>query len=383
MDRMVPALLALALVTAGCAVRQPQTYRLVEQGKASVLIPPGVVSPDLPRRVFTADIPPGRSKCAADQGAVETRPRGKNVRLTVDRDALIHQAPGWLSQWTASAESRDCVAAGQGLRLGSRIVESLPLDPSAAYRLLYASGARTGYVDLGPEIRLQVNSPVLREGTPADAPIMESSRVTGSSNSMNLTVEGKSSANLLGFETAWYAVRPKPMPNAIGYEIVPISAEKHVGGTTEAEAGPVRNYFQFAPQAAFYRLFYKTDQGTTKIVIAGAATRAELDRAAPALDSDPDACRKFGAGMCVVLPQHVAANPDVVVMVNGREVALPVGASVRSAIQAGGEKDPPRVLAQLSVRRLYRGKLVPVEFDRTSQEILGLILFGGEEISWQ
>jgi len=70
-------------------------------------------------------------------------------------------------------------------------------------------------------------------------------------------------------------------------------------------------------------------------------------------------------------------------MVNGREVTLPVGASVRSAIQAGGEKDPPRVLAQLSVRRLYRGKLVPVEFDRTSQEILGLILFGGEEISWQ
>jgi len=114
-----------------------------------------------------------------------------------------------------------------------------------------------------------------------------------------------------------------------------------------------------------------------------AATRAELDGAAQSLDSDPDACQKFGAGMCVVLPQHVAANPDVVAMVNGREVALPVGATVRSAVQAGGEKDPQRVLAQLHVRRLYGGKLVAVEFDRASQDIFGLTLLGGEEISWQ
>ncbi|SPE38301.1 conserved hypothetical protein [Candidatus Sulfopaludibacter sp. SbA6] len=375
MDRSAPALLALLLVNAGCVVRRPQTYRLVEQAKSSVLIPPGVASPDVPRRVFTADIPAGRGKCAADRGTVEMRPRGKRVRLTVDREALIRQAPGWLSHWTAATESRDCIAAGQGLRLGIRIIESLPLDPSAAYRLLYASGARTGYVDLGPEIRLQVNSPVLREGTPADAPAVESSKISG------LTVEVKTSANLLGFEIAWYAVRPKP--NAIGYEIVPISAERHVGGTAEAEAGPAYNYFQFSPQAAFCRLFYKADQGTTRIVVAGAATRAELDGAAQSLDSDPDACQKFGAGMCVVLPQHVAANPDVVAMVNGREVALPVGATVRSAVQAGGEKDPQRVLAQLHVRRLYGGKLVAVEFDRASQDIFGLTLLGGEEISWQ
>jgi len=151
----------------------------------------------------------------------------------------------------------------------------------------------------------------------------------------------------------------------------------------EAEAGPANNYFQFSPQAAFYRLFYKTDRGTTRIVVAGAATRAELDGAAQSLDSDPDACGKFGAGMCVVLPQHVAANPDVVAMVNGHEVALPVGATIRGAIQAAGENDPPRVLAQLHVRRLYGGKPVAVEFDRASQDILGLILFGGEEISWQ
>lgn len=375
MKRTAPALLALLLVHGGCAVRGPQTYRLVEQGKSGVLIPPGIASPDVPRRVFTADIPGGRGKCAADQGGVEIRRHGNSVRLTVDRDALIHQAPGWLGKWTADAESRGCIGEGQGPSLGSRIIESLPFDPNAAYRLLHASGVQTGYVDLGPEIRLQVNSPVLREGTPVDAPAVESSRIEG------LTVEVKTSANLLGFEIAWYAVRRKP--NAPGYEIAPISAERHVGGATETALVPIHNYFQFSPQAAFYRLFYKTDQGTTRIVVAGAATRAELDRTAQALDADPDACQKLGAGMCVLLPRQVAANPDVVATVNGREVALPVGTTVRTAIQAGGEKDPQRVLRQLHVRRLYGGKPVGVEFDRMSPEILGLILFGCEEISWE
>src|SRR5713226_8217116 len=113
MYRTALALLAFLLVTAGCAVRRPQTYRLVEQGKSRVLVPPGVDGPDLSRRVFTADIPPGRGKCGADQGAVAIERRGKSVRLTVNRDALIHQAPGWLARWTAAAESRDCVAVGQ------------------------------------------------------------------------------------------------------------------------------------------------------------------------------------------------------------------------------------------------------------------------------
>ena len=358
---------------AGCAARGPGTYRLVEQGKSSVLIPPGVAKPDLSRRVFTADGAAGRDRCPAEKGAVEPRTRGRNVRLTVNRDALAKQPPGWLAQWTASAESRDCVAAGQGLGLGTRIVESVPLDPRAAYQLLHPPDRLTGYVDLGPEIRLQVNSPVLREGTPADAPIIESSRIDG------LSIEVKSSDALLGFEAAWYAVRPRQ--SGVGFEIVPLSAEKHVAGGTEALAAPARNYFQFAPQAAFYRLFYKTDRGATRIVIAGAATRAALDSLSRELDGDTGACER--SAMCVVMPQYVAANPDVVVLVNGREVPVPVGATIRAAIQANGEKDPARVLGQLQVRRLFRGKPAVVEFDRTSQEILGLILFGGEEIAWQ
>jgi hypothetical protein len=246
------------------------------------------------------------------------------------------------------------------------------MDPIFSYSLLHPSYRQSGYVDLGPEIRLEVNSPITRDG----APPIESSRIEG------LTVEVKTSAGLLGFEKAWYAVRPKP-GGAAGSEIVPLSAERHIGGNTEAVAEPARNYFLFPPDTGFYRLFYKTDEGMTRIVVAGARTRSDLQRATQAAVSATDTCKSFEEGRCVVLPQHVGANPDVVAIVNGQEIPLPVGSSVGTAIQAGGEKDPHSILPQLRVRRLYNGKPVAVEFDRSSQEILAMPLFGGEEISWR
>jgi hypothetical protein len=35
------------------------------------------------------------------------------------------------------------------------------------------------------------------------------------------------------------------------------------------------------------------------------------------------------------------------------------------------------------VYKLYAGKPIPVEFDRARSEILGLVLNGGEKISWK
>ena len=177
MSRVLAASLLLSMVTSGCAVRQ--TYRLVKQNAGSVLIPPGVSKPDVGQRIFTADIAPGRGSCAPAEGAIAIQSRKGRVRVTVTRDRLLKQPPGWLSAWTAQAESQGCIAAGEGLKLAARIAESLPLDPRAAWRLLHADDRQTGYVDLGPETRLQVVSPILREGTPADAPILDTSNQIG------------------------------------------------------------------------------------------------------------------------------------------------------------------------------------------------------------
>ena len=79
----------------------------------------------------------------------------------------------------------------------------------------------------------------------------------------------------------------------------------------------------------------------------------------------------------------MGVNADIVATVNGRELALPVGARVANAIRAAGEQHPETLLPHLSVRKPYDGRLAPVVFDAGNADILSLTLLGGEEISWR
>jgi hypothetical protein len=371
MSRLLAATLLLSILTTGCAVRQ--TYRLVNQDADRVLIPPGVSKPNVGQRTFTTDIAAGRGSCAPGEGAIAIQSRHGRVRVTVTRGPLLKQPQGWLSAWTAQAESQGCIAAGEGLNLAARIAESLPMDPRAAWRLLHANDLQTGYVDLGPETRLQVVSPILREGALPDAPILDTSNLTGEGN--RLTLDLKSSPNLVGYETAWYAVQPKV--GQIGFAIAPLSAERHIQGKVEPAAAPATNYLKFEPQAAYYRLFYKTDQGEVVEVVLAAPTRAELDLETRTFSSDPALCAQVPTQACVVIPRRVALNPFLAITVNGSETTVPVGSTVRAAIHL--DHVPP----DLTVYKLYGGKPAPVEFDRASSGILGLVLNGGEKISWK
>jgi hypothetical protein len=377
MSRLLPATLFLSILTTGCAVRQ--TYRLVNQGASRVLIPPGISRPDVPQRTFTADIAAGRGSCAPAEGAIAIQSRHGRVRVTVTRGPLLKQPSGWLSTWTAQAESQGCIAAGEGLKLAARIVESLPLDPRAAWQLLHANDRQTGYVDLGPETRLQVVSPILREGAPPDAPALDVSNLTGEGNRLTLTL--KSTPDLIGYETAWYAIQPKT--GQIGFGITPLSAEKHIQGKVEPAARPATNYLKFELQAAYYRLFYKADRGEVVEVVLAAPTRAELDRQTQTFSSDPALCAQVPSQACVVIPKRVALNPFLAITINGSETTVPIGSTIRTAIQAAtGARNVERPPTELKVYKLYAGKPVPVEFDRSSPEILGLVLNGGERISW-
>jgi hypothetical protein len=378
MSRILAAILLLSIIASGCAVRR--TYRLAGQDPGCVLIPPGISKPDVGQRTFTANIAPGRGSCPPAEGAIAIESRHGRLRVTVTRGPLLKQPPGWLSVWTAQGEAQGCIAAGEGLKLAARIVESLPLDPRAAWRLLHADDRQTGYVDLGPETRLQVVSPILREGAPPDAPILDASGLTGEGNKLSLTLT--STPNLVGYETAWYAIQPRT--GRIGFAIAPLSAERHIQGKVEPAASPATNYLEFAPQAAYYRLFYKSDQGEVVEVVLAAPTRAELDRQTEAFNSGPTPCAGVPTQTCVIIPRRVALNPFLAITVNGSESRVPVGSTVRAAIQAAiGARNVERPPLGLKVYKRYAGRPVPVEFDRASPGILGLVLNGGEKISWK
>jgi len=366
-------LIFAVLFCESCAVHQPITanWRLIKQGTGDILIPPGVTKPDLAKRTFAVDLAAGPGVCPP-----AIRVKGKRVFITVTRDMLLHQPPGWLTTWAASIESQGCIAPGEGSLFAVRLAQALPLDPEFAFHLLYPNDRQSGQVDIAPPVRLQVVSPVLRDGAAPDAPILETS---GSGNAITVTL--KSSDNLIGYETAWYAAQSKT--TGVGFTIAPLYAERHLKDETQRRAQPATNYLQFPADAAFYRLFYKSGQTDFTALVVAAPTRAELDRRIGLLDNSATSCDKLTGNMCVAIPRRVAINPMVPVTVNGGEVMVTWGANVAEAIRNSGERQPETVVPQLTISRLYNGHPTPVDFDHSSPAVLRLILTGGEIISWK
>ena len=356
---------ALVLLTSAC-VHKPvfNTYRL----RGPVLVPPGAAGPEITQRTTVSDINPGSGSCSREAPMLQLRK--KRLVVTVDRDFLLQQKqPGWLSIWTMQAESHGCIAQGEGIRLANLSAESVPLESQVVFRLLHPNDVQSGYVELTAENRLEVRSPI-------GGGNLQTAAVTGSGGQLN--VDLKPTPALAGFEIAWYAIRANT--GRAGFHFEPLSAERTTSGGVEHLSAPSVNYFRFPPQASFYRMVYKTDDnGVTAIVISG-TTREDLDNRSKAVLADAAACEK-SRDLCVTLPKRVGVNPFLLVTVNEKEVTVPLGSTIRSAVQAnGGRADS--VIATLAVSRLYAGQLRPVEFDRANPEILNLKLNGGEHLGW-
>ena len=294
--------------------------------------------------------------------------------MTVRREALLQQPPGWLSNWTAEFESEGCLAPGSGPDLATRIAESLPLDPGAAFRLLYSSP-----LNVSPQIRLQVISPILREGAAPCTPTFQPAETAGGGKS--LTVVVKPTADLIGYETAWYAVHPKA--HGVGSAITPLYAEPHVLGEKERRPRPATDHLQFPPEAAFYRLFQKAEGTEFTQLVIGARTPAELEQRAKTLERGTASCARLNGEMCITIPRAVAVNLFLPTTVNGTEVMVRWGATVGEAIREAGIRRPDSVLPKLTVHKPYHGRPVAVDFDGASSAILNLTLTGGENISWR
>lgn len=370
------------LICSGCAHRMPlQDWRFQTVGAAHVLTPPDVSAPDLARRTFTTPIAMGRRDCPDTRGVISIKPHGTQARITVTRDSLIKQSPGYLGAWAVQLEGKNCVAPGDGMKLATMVAESLPLDPAVAFRLLYPDDRQSSGVDLGPEIRLQVVSPLLRN---PGAPIIEGPLATsGSGNQVTVTL--KATDNLLGYEKTLYSLQPKA--GQPGYIITPLYTDRHTNstGTTERLPRPAEDYLQFPPDAAFYRLFYESWRNDFSALVIAARTTPDLDRRTRILDASGESasCDKLNGEMCVAIPKEVAVNPMISVTVNGTEVLTNRGATLFNAIRSSGEPQPDTVLPRLSISKPWNGRPMPVTFDPSDPAILRLILRGGEIITWR
>jgi hypothetical protein len=333
---------ACLLLSAGCAVRGPATWRV--EGR--------ILAPPASRRAITLKT---TGECPSND-AIAARRRGSRTVLTVNPEVLGEQAPGWLASWSVRAAVTGCVPAGQELAIAHQILEKSPLEVGTPYRLLHVSQSRSGYIDLGPENRLQVMTPIRRAGAGSATVMAEVTGVTGSGYSLEVT--GKGTGNLLGVETSWYTV------GAGG--IAPLRTETRIDGVVEARTAPARNLFQDVGPG-YYRLVLKADQTT---VILAANSRAALEKV------DPEAC-----GPCVVVPRSVGVNAYLALMVNGREVIAPLGGPLRAVVVAAGKK-PEEVIGTLMITKPFAGRQVPVEFDRRKLDVMNLTLLGNEVVRW-
>lgn len=270
-------------------------------------------------------------------------------------------------------ESQGCLKPGAGLNFAKRIVESVPLDPRAAFRLLYPD-----QLEIVERMKIEVVSPILREASDPSAKLLEDVETVGNGNSLTVTV--KSTADLVGYEIATYAVARRP--NGIGLTIAPVSAERHIGAAIERRAEPATNYFRFPPSAAFYRVLYEAEQTEYAAVIVAARTRAELEQRTRTLAAGRASCEAGRDELCVAVPKVVAVNGFQQVTVNGKETMARWGATLGELLRTAGLRQPDSVLPKLVVYRPFEGKPIAVEFDRSSLAILNLILTGGEIISW-
>ncbi|HEY3838821.1 MAG TPA: hypothetical protein VGL72_19730 [Bryobacteraceae bacterium] len=361
----------------GCAARQtaPTVYRLVNTGPARLLVPPGVSDPALAQRTFdfAPQEPPGRA-CRPTTDVIRVEPHRHFLRLTVDRDALLaHPAP-WLMNWTSALEAKGCLSPGEGAILAQRIVESVPLNPLDTQRLLHGGGGVTGYQDLPDGSRLKLVSAILRAGAGPGASALATDSVTGNDKALTLTV--RASDDFLGYELSWYVVA--------GSHIVFDKAESHIGDRVTTSPQPRTNYFHFPASAAYYRLFYFTrvSQADHNVAILAAASRQELDRQTPVFNTDPEACGKAPANLCVTLPKEVALTTYRRIIANGALLDIPGGSNVAAALREAGIRQPETVLPTLNLRRPFHGVLTPVEFDRRKPDILTLPLSGGEQLRW-
>jgi hypothetical protein len=361
---LVAAVLLPALT--GCAVRRPgsATYRLVDSGTGAVLVPPGVEGADVTRRTVEAGVRADRGACPP-----EIRPDGKRLQVAVTRELLSNKPPGWLAGWTAGLEERGCIAPGAAPELARRVAEALPLPLNLPFRLLHSD-----QLDIAPGMRLQVVSPILGEGGGAAEELDVAETATG------LTITMKAPANLVGFEEAWYAVRPGT--GGAGVQIVPLYAERRIDGEVERRPRPESNLFQLAEEAAFYRVFYKATMTEYTALVVAAPSPSELARRTRILETGKASCEALEGRLCAAVPKGVAVNGFIPVRVNGAEIMVPWRATLREAIRIGGGRQAGEVLPTLAVSRVHDGRPAPVEFDRSSAAILGLILTGGETVTW-
>jgi hypothetical protein len=259
----------------------------------------------------------------------------------------------------AERQSKGCLRAIESERLRRAIVENIPLPPAVAYFLQLGSYDVTGYFDLTPDFRMQITSPIYPPGTQP------------------------STKNLLGYETANYTFIGERSESRSRLRLA--SATEVLIGAAPLEKRTLRNELPFSKSLGYFRLLFMADETTsdriTRAILLSAPDETKLTQAVAHRGNSPDDfCAKLSIAdvHCTIFPKDFGVSPELRIRVNQKDAFVRVGGMVQEVLDLENpEATPP---PSLEVLRPFHSRLIPIKFDRSSTDILRLVLLPGDQI---
>lgn len=355
----------LVLGCVGCSQKRiPQLqYQLKRVDRQPYLIPPAVKEQTgkdivirLPKYKRTR-----KAGCDLKGDSVRLSWQGRTAELRIDRGDAGDNTRIPLSILDdvnrLRVLLRECLKDTHAARFMNQLLEQTPLPPSVAYVFRYGGSANAGYIDIDAPFRMKVVVPVRNDA-----------------------------ARVHGFETAWYQLRPRF--GGEGYRLVPERAEVSVLGKTEPLAKPQRTQLQLPPSSNYYRLFFLTRRSPQDhdILVLAARTSESVGEATVKIKAEGEsACAALASkGLtCMKVPLDSAISAELRVMVNGKPAYVPLNGTVNDALRFTGQRKPEELRDRLRIVRPYGKLKIPVITEPGSNDVLGLVLIGEEEIFWQ
>ncbi len=328
----------LSILLAACR-HQPLAYTLVPQGPQFILMPPI-------RPAQEIQIPRARqsqkSGCDIAGGWITLRWTGKTARITV---AASEGDPGgpdrMFTDTLKGIESfrsalfadvdKACLTAEERSHIVTAITERSALPPNIAYNLRFGAFAQSGFVELTPDFRLKVVSPL-----PS------------------------------GVEVAYYSIAAAPKDDRM--RIALDSFTTNPPGT--APASPL----SLPTVPTYFRVLFWTSLSSANhyATMLAAENRPALENATRQFQAQPDgSCRTaLEPGVtCIPVPPDWAVNAELRVRVNGSDAYVGIGGTVGQAV--GNQ-------FHVTVMRMFQGRLIPVK----GENLLRLVLMPGDQITY-
>ena len=206
----------------------------------------------------------------------------------------------------------------------------------------------SGWVDLRPEMGLQVENAYFREGAPR-----------------------RGLAGFIGTEVAQYRARTEGGLRLISVESNVAQRPKDqlpVSKLIPASLARYR-YHRFV-----YQVIFRSKGGTQGAVLLGAGSAGELAQLGAQLLMDPDSVCSGQSVHCTVFPEACSVALEMEIFVNGSPRNILWG-SLLASVAA----QPRRV----ELLRKYAGHLAPVKIDPNDANALRLPLLPGDHVNWE